>query len=135
MAPALHCVPCRRTRRLGMKSKTRLQAAIDRLAACVENGQLLASMEGEDLLNAAAEKIEESANTAEKLVDVANRRALAWEMLYNERNGLCREAEDRLEEVRRLLKQNKCDCDYIKRWTRCDCESCLACRIGRAISR
>lgn len=40
-----------------VKLRQRLVAAIDRLADCVENGHLLASMGGEDLLVAASEKI------------------------------------------------------------------------------
>lgn len=37
--------------------QTRLNAAIDRLADCVEHGHLLSTMGGEDLLNAAADEI------------------------------------------------------------------------------
>lgn len=68
--------------------------------------------------------------------DTARKAGKAWEGLYNERNRLWREAEDRLDAVRRLLEQNGCDCD-------CEhgpedhtgtCEMCFPCRVSAAVS-
>jgi hypothetical protein len=60
----------------GMSDKrSRLNAAIDRLADQIENGHLLASMGGEDLLNEAADKIDTLAAKLEAVRSVLRKYA------------------------------------------------------------
>jgi hypothetical protein len=72
-------------------------------------------------------------------IEVATQRKAkeAWEQLYNERNRLCRDAEDKLDLVRGLLEHNGCDCDCDHHWEEHgdDCEPCLACRIGDVVQK
>ena len=88
-----------------------------------------------ETLRARVAELEREVERLRPRVDTLMRTAKAWECLYNERNRLWRNAEDRLDRVRALLEQNGCDCE-------CDhgtddhamsCGRCFACRIQGAI--
>lgn len=68
--------------------------------------------------------------------DTAAKVAAAWEGLYNERNRLWREAEDKIEAVQTLLERNGCDCQCEHHYEEHDdeCERCLACNVSGALA-
>lgn len=63
--------------------------------------------------------------------------AKAWEGLYNERNRLWRDAEEKLDRVRELLAWNGCDCecDHSDEEHDDECDRCLACMIAGVVQR
>lgn len=63
--------------------------------------------------------------------------ATMWEGIYNERNRLWRESEDRVDAVKSLLEANGCDCDcgHDSESHDSDCDRCLACRIAWEVEK
>jgi len=87
---------------------------------------------------AGAEPLDSTVKAVEALVlraDTDSKAKAAWESLYNERNRLWRDAEDKLDLVRGLLERNGCDCecDHDAESHDDDCERCLACRIAEVV--
>lgn len=70
-------------------------------------------------------------------VETQQRAKQAWEQLYNERNGLWRDAAHKIDLIITLLEQNGCDCDCGHDSEGHDetCERCLGCRIAQVVEK
>lgn len=67
--------------------------------------------------------------------DTLKKVAEAWENLFNERDRLWRSAEDKLDAIVVLLKNDgcSCDCEHHSMEHDDDCERCLACQINSVL--
>jgi hypothetical protein len=81
-------------------------------------------------------QLQDRVDALEAAHDTKTRASKAWEELFNERNRLWRDAEDKLDKVRTLLSENGCDCECDHHYTEHedDCVPCLGCQISEALT-
>lgn len=88
-----------------------------------------------DLLDAFSASVDE-ANRLRKLFDDAGQGERNVLALIDHYQRAAMDADDRIRAVRKLIEENGCDCpcDHHHEEHDDDCERCLACRIGGAIT-